>query len=180
MIINKKVITTEPSKCYLLFDHGAEMYRSTEQLNSDEPIADIYIPDNADTYSVYTGEIRIFTSLLRLNDHLLTLNPQKSLYYIDRRLYKGYMFPGIRFPLELPKEDKDFDIFVIEKTKLTSCFAEQVESLKKVTKMIEDEINAYESRKDNEQEQETDIRDFLVFIGEKHKISYCTTDSNDG
>ena len=175
MLINKKVILSGSRKCYFLFDLDVPIYTSTD-LNSDIPT----INEDKDNYntSMYNGPIRIFESLLSLNDHLITFNIENVAENIENKLFKGHVFPGSNFPIELPRDDKEYHIFIIEKIDSNICFVEEATSLKDIVTQIEQEINSsYTAQDKTKVSTGSNITDFLVFIGNKHKINYNVTDS---
>ena len=170
MIINKKVNIMSPKKCYLLFDLNVPVHSASE-LNPDIPTE----KDDNDEVSVYNGQVKVFESLLTLNDHLLTFDPKDSSEDTDKKLYKGHVFPGSKFPLEHPACYDKACIFVIERMDLASCFVQKVVSLSEAAKTIGQEISIGEGQTISK----NSIDDFLVFIGKVNKLHYCTIDSEE-
>ena len=69
MLLRKAGNVIEPKKCYLLLNLETAMHKSSEVFIEDDiPFDDGYGDDNL---AVYTGPVRVFSSLVALNDYLI-------------------------------------------------------------------------------------------------------------
>ena len=169
MQLGKKITLFCPKQCYMLFNLTEE-FSSIPEFELDER-AENRIP------ILYNGEIKVFDSLRGLNDHLSQTMLEEKTPDIEKKLYKGYLFPANEFSLD--SQGKNNITFVIEKISSTICFVEQITSLEEAAKSIQEEINILATNsKYGEDSEPTAITDYMVFHGEPVHLSYYCYDSD--
>ena len=117
----------------------------------------------------YNGEVKIFTSVQELNDELLKIDISAA-ESIDTKVYKGYLYPGKEFPADEGNTDV---VLVIEKID-KSCFVEDVCTAAEALNAIQVDIEKLAMADAN-----TLIADYLIFIGNACKVSFCHYDLDD-
>lgn len=189
MLLTKKTTIFNPKTGYLLLDTDVFLYATDEGISKDRDVPPYYNdetetlePDtetnelynssqqHAKKFNLYNGPVRFFRSLVELNDHLGSLDTNRSDTNCRLLIYKGHLFAGKKFPIE-PKEGYD-KFFIIEKIDDSVCFAEEVSSLEEIANSIEGDVALLS----NENEKDP-LNNYLVFTGTKKRSVYRCIDS---
>lgn len=175
MILGKRTTVFSPKACYMLFglDENFNYNDMDEEEETLGEMPEVYFPNTI----MFNGSIRIFPSLRELNEHLAQERAtDETANNIEKKLYKGHIFPAKEFPLET--ENKKNITFIIENISGKTCFVEQITSLDSAAKSIEEEINMLLQQGNTDRLETSEIVDYMIFHGKPMPLSYYCYDSD--
>jgi len=157
MLINKKALFFCQRRGYLLFDSSVYIYNEVD-------------PDSKEkNLTIFNGPVKFYNTLVELNDNLSKVDISETIH-----IYKGYLFPATKFPIETTN---DYDrVFVIEKIDASTCFVEEVSSLESASKTIQSELDISGAGRSVDYSS-PEITDYLVFVGKEKVPVYKCIDS---